>query len=251
MEEELLRRQQAEIAFWRDSPTERPESDSLEAVAVKLGEAKWLLPKLEQFREEFARARTILELGAGQGWASCIVKRTFPDSRVLASDISPWAIASAPKWERMLEAKLDDTIVCKSSEIPLEPETVDLVFCFQAAHHFVEHRQTLEEIHRVLTLGGSALYLHEPSSPRWIYRLARRRANRCRPMVPEDVLVHADLLELARARGFEASVSFDPDPINREPLETMYFLILQKLAFLCPSVPCTADYLFVKTEGGR
>jgi SAM-dependent methyltransferase len=245
MTEDLRRRQAAEIEFWRDSPTEGPDSDSLEAVAVKLAESKWLLAKLELNRFQFAGAGSILELGAGQGWASCIVKRMFPRSRVIASDISPWAIASAPKWERMLEASLDGALACKSSEIPLDDSSVDLVFTFQAAHHFVEHAETLAEIHRVLRPGGVGLYLHEPSCPKWFYKAATYRANRRRD-VPEDVFVHSRLLAMARGLGFEASIRFDPDPANREPLETVYFLVLSRLAFLCPVVPCTADYTFRK-----
>jgi SAM-dependent methyltransferase len=246
VDDELQRRQAVEIDFWRDSPSEGPGSDPLGTMLLKIGEARWLVTKLERFRDEFAGAATILELGAGQGWASCIVKRTFPESAVTASDISAWAVASVPTWERLFEVSLDGTLACKGSEIPLEPGSVDLVFCFQAAHHFVEHEATLAEVHRVLAPGGVCLFLHEPSCPRYLYRVAKRRANRLRPAVPEDVLVPSELLALAERVGFAASVSYDATPVNREPVETVYFLVLGKLRFLTRFVPCTADYVFRK-----
>lgn len=246
MEEELQRRQAREIEFWRDSPTEGPDSDPFGTLMLKMGEARWLVAKLERFRDVFADAQTMLELGAGQGWASCIVKRTFPESSVTASDISQWAVASAPTWERLFEVSLDAAFACRSSKIPLESESVDLVFCFQSAHHFVEHEATLVEVRRVLTPGGVCLFLHEPSSPRFLYRAAKARVNRLRPAVPEDVLVPSDLLALARRLGFEASVSYDPTPVNRQPVETLYYLLLSKLRFLTPVLPCTADYVFRK-----
>jgi SAM-dependent methyltransferase len=165
---------------------------------------------------------------------------------VTATDISPWAIASAPKWERLFEVSLDGALACKSAEIPVDAEAFDLVFCFQSAHHFVEHEATLAEVRRVLRRGGVCLFLHEPSCPPWLYRLARYRANRLRPAVPEDVLVPAELLSLAERLGFAASVTFDPTPVNREPAETLYFLVLSKLSFLARFVPCTADYVFRK-----
>lgn len=213
---------------------------------LKAGEARWLRDKLEHYKAEFSRAATILELGAGQGWASCIVKRLFPESKVIASDISPWAIASAPAWERLFEVSLDATFACRSADIPLEAGSVDLVFCFQSAHHFVEHEATLAEVHRVLSPFGMAVYLHEPSCPRWLYRVATYRANRLRPAVPEDVIVSSELVELGRRAGFESSVRFDPTPVNREPVETVYFLALSKLTSLSRFVPCTADYVFRK-----
>jgi hypothetical protein len=92
------------------------------------------------------------------------------------------------------------------------------------------------------------LYLHEPSCPPRLHGLAKRRANRKRPEVPEDVLVHSELCDLAREQGFEASVRFDPDPLNRRPGQTLYYLALRRAPFLWSRVPCTADYLFTKED---
>src|SRR3712207_4477406 len=88
-------KEQIEIKFWKNSPLENPESDSIENLVGRLSEARVFLEKLAYYREYFDKTESILEIGAGQGWASCIVKKNFPDKKVIASDISEYAIESS------------------------------------------------------------------------------------------------------------------------------------------------------------
>lgn len=87
--------------------------------------------KLKMFNSHFAGARDILELGGDQGWASCIVKRSYPGARLTLTDIS------------------EDARACRSYETPFPDASFDLIFAFSAAHHFVRHRRTLQEIRRL------------------------------------------------------------------------------------------------------
>jgi SAM-dependent methyltransferase len=243
---ELQDREAAELEFWRRTLNKESDADALTTLVLKLGEAEWFLPKLRHWHAVFEEAGTALEIGAGEAWTAAMVKRAFPSLEVVASDLSPEAIALAPRWRDVFGAVPDRTFACASYDVPLEDGSVGLVYAFQAAHHFGAHRRTLAELHRVLRPGGHVLYLHEPSCPPRLHELARRRANRKRPEVPEDVLVHSELCDLALEQGFETSVRFDPDPLNRRPGQTLYYLALQRLPFLWPRVPCTADYLFTK-----
>lgn len=246
MDPAVERQEADELAFWRRELGAGTGVDALRGIVLKLGEAEWLLPKLDRYAPLFAEAGTALELGAGEGWASCIVKRAFPDVELVASDLSGEAVARAERWADVFGAAPDRTLACPAYEIPLEDGSVGLVFAFQAAHHFRAHRRTLAEVHRVLRPGGTCLYLHEPSCPPSFHRLAKARVNRKRPEVPEDVLVHSRLVELAREAGFEPAVRFDADPLNRRPAETLYYVLLRRAPFLWPRVPCTADYVFRK-----
>jgi hypothetical protein len=115
---ELRRRHEAELAFWRQSPHEGPGSDSVVQIVHKAVEAAVLVDVLERYQPDFARACDILELGGGQGWASCIVKRQFPNARVTLSDLSADAISSVRTWERVYNVRLDGAIACPSYEIP-------------------------------------------------------------------------------------------------------------------------------------
>jgi SAM-dependent methyltransferase len=118
------------------------------------------------------------------------------------------------------------------------------VFAFASAHHFAAHRQTFQELHRVLGPAGQALYFYEPSCHPMFYRLARQRVNRKRPEVPEDVLVYPKLVRLAREAGFEAAVEFYPSVLTRAPGALLYYSVLARLPWLQRVLPCTANFRF-------
>ena len=240
-------KEQLEIDFWKNSLTENPRSFSLHNIINKLSEAKVFLEKIGEYKHIFVRAQSILEIGAGQGWASCILKKMYPDKKITASDISEHSVASLHCWEELFKVKIDAGLVCKSYSIPLPDNSVDMVFCFQSAHHFVKHKETLAEIYRVLKPGGCAIYLHEPSCRKYIYPLARRRVNKKRLSVPEDVLIYSDISSTAKEVGFEKKeLFFNPNLLNRGPVETAYFYILKKLPFLQHLLPTSVDYVFEK-----
>jgi SAM-dependent methyltransferase len=244
--ERFSREQLIEVEFWRTSPTEGPDSNAVENILHKCAEARIFLRELRIHSDFFARASITLELGAGQAWASALVKREFPHLVTYASDISPYAVRSVTKWEQVFGSKVDRVFACPSNEIPLENESVDLVFCFQAAHHFRSHRTTLIEIRRVLKPGGFCLYLQEPCCPRFWYRLAYWRVNRKRPEVPEDVIVHRKLAAMAVEVGFSASYSLTPHTMNKGLIETIYYACLCGLKPLRYLLPCGADFIFLK-----
>lgn len=90
-------KQKLEIEFWRDSKKESPESDSVYNIVNKLSDAGVFLDCIKRHKDKFRDSGRVLELGGGQGWASCIYKCLYPNSFVTATDISPFAIQSLPK----------------------------------------------------------------------------------------------------------------------------------------------------------
>jgi len=238
--------QRVEVEFWRTSPTENPDSNAVENILHKCAEARILLRELRLHSVFFERASVVLELGAGQAWASALVKREFPHLVTYASDISPYAVRSVAKWDHVFCSKVDRVFACPSNEIPLEDGSVDLVFCFQAAHHFRAHRTTLLEIKRVLKSSGVCLYLQEPCCPWFWYPLANWRVNHKRPAVPEDVIVHRKLASIAAEIGFSASYNLVPHTMNRGPIETIYYAFLGRVKPLRYLLPCAADFIFLK-----
>lgn len=243
---ELSKKEQKEIDFWKRSETESPESKSVINLVEKLGDAKIFIDCILQHERIFAHASSFLELGAGQGWASCIVKSLFPEAHVTATDISPHAVASVQKWERVFDTDLDTTYACKSYDIPEDDTSLDCIFCFAAAHHFVAHRRTLYEIDRVLAPGGHCFYFYEPSClPIW-HPIAHRRVNRKRPEVPEDVLIYPEIRTLARESGLSCNLQFYPSTLKRGAFETIYYTLLQKIRPFQHLLPCTVNYHFSK-----
>ena len=240
-------REQQELAFWATSETERPGVDSLDVFTNKMSEARVLLEKLAAFKDVFSNAETIIELGGGQCWASCIVRREFPHAHtIVGTDIARDAVVSVRRWAAALNASPDAAMACRSNQLPFANGSVDLIFVFAAAHHFGTHRQTFQEIQRVLRSGGTALYLHEPSCNKWIYPFAYRRVTAKRPVVPEDVLRIHDIRRLAIEAALVPTMLAAPTTTYRGAVETVYYLVLQRIRVLQRILPCTADFVFTK-----
>jgi SAM-dependent methyltransferase len=232
-------REQREIEFWRTNAAERPESDSVFPIIDKVKDAEILLDLLERYRPLF-RGR-ILELGCGQGWASCLLKRLLPDAHITATDISPFAVASNPKWAKVWGHSPDGLYACNSCETREADHSVDLVFAFSAAHHFTDHATTLGEIKRILRPGGTAVYFYEPVCSSLLYPLALKRVNNKRPEVHEDLIVPANFIAQAEAAGLRASFDYYPSTTKRGFVEMNYYKVLGWLPWLQRVLPATAN----------
>ncbi|MCL2722153.1 MAG: class I SAM-dependent methyltransferase [Treponema sp.] len=202
---------------------------------------------IEPYRDIFRKADTLLELGAGPGWLSCLIKYLFREKRILSSDIDKDAVAGMENWENTFDVKLDDKIVCDSCNIPVQNESVDIVFCFQAAHHFKKFKKTLSEIHRILKPNGHCIFLHEPSCRKFFHKIAFIRVNIKTPNRGEDVLIYKKIECIAKETGFgEVKINFRPSILNRKPVPFIYFFILNKIKILNRILPSTADFVFRK-----
>jgi len=242
----LSNQQRIEIEFWRDSLAERPEADSIDNIINKVSEAGIFINLARDYANDFSQSTRVLELGSGQGWASCIIKRLFPHVHITATDISEYAVASINKWEHVYQTHVDETLPCLSYEIPVEDASLDLVFCFAAAHHFAAHRRTFKELNRVLRPGGVCLYLYEPACQPLLYRFAYKRVNHKRPEVPEDVLIIPKIKLLANEAGFNTEANYYPSTRYRSPSASLYYMALSHLPFLQRILPCTVNFRFVK-----
>jgi SAM-dependent methyltransferase len=238
--------ERAETEFWRDNDHERPESDSIENIINKITDCQVFLEAAGEFDPLFSSARTVLELGGGQGWACCALKKRFPRPNFIVSDITDYAVKSKHKWERVFNVSLAAAVACKSYQIPLRTASIDIIFCYAAAHHFGDMRETLREISRVLAKGGHCLFLHEPTATGLFHPMAYARVNRLRPAIHEDVLVPARVLSIAGELGFDGRVSYHPTTLKRGPKETLYYMVLSKMPVLQRFLPCTANFHFQK-----
>jgi len=239
-------KQKIEIDFWRDSKTESPESDSIVNIINKMSDARVFLDCLDRHRGKLPKAGRVLELGGGQGWAACIYKRVFPQTHVTATDISEYAVMSLPKWERVFEVSIDNSYACKSYEIHEDDASLEMIFCFASAHHFLAHKRTLQEIARVLKPGAKAIYFYEPAATRCFYPIVTRHMNRKRAAAPEDVLIIPEIKRLALNAGLELHIDYYPCLIKRAPLETVYFYFLSCLPFLQRILPSSANFVFTR-----
>lgn len=235
--------QNIELALW-DHLID--QEDWLSNLSNKLSELRWLQPKFISYGQKFRDAHSVLELGGGEGWGSCVLKRLYPHLHVTATDISDSAVSGIGKWERIFESKVDNRFGCKSYSVPMPDHSVDIIFSFQAAHHFRLQRETLQEAARLLPSGGLVMYFHEPSCRKYIHPLAKWRVNHKRPECPEDLLILEDMRKAAADLGFKLDVIYSTATVNRGVIEGVYYKTLSLVPPLCHLLPCTADFIFTK-----
>jgi SAM-dependent methyltransferase len=243
-------REQIEIEYWRTSKEEAPGPLSIANLVNKMGDAQVFLDLAQRYGALFPRAGRILELGGGQGWAACMVKRLRPHAHVTTTDISPHALEVVPHWERVFDVRLDHRYACRSYETREPDAAVDLAFTFASAHHFIEQERALVELSRILKPGGAALYLYEPTSNQFFYPVMHWRVNKKRPAVPEDLLVPARLKRAAVASALDMRVDFYPSLIKRGRIETLYYAMMSAAPWLCSVLPCSANIVITKPSQG-
>ena len=105
----------------------------------------------------------ILDLGAGQGWAS----RYFAEHgcRVFAVDIvADEQYGLGRSWAIMEHTGVYfEPVLADGEDLPFFPGRFNIAFLCGALHHFERFDRVLEEIYRVLKPGGSFIAAAEPS----------------------------------------------------------------------------------------
>lgn len=215
MTADLREKEKQEIDWWLRArePGGETDASNVDTTLSKFASALLLRDQIRRYGTEFGSAKTILELGGGEGWASCLVKRLYPEARVILTDISPYAVETHDRWAPVFGAAPDEAFAAKSYEIPVPDGSVDLIFVHAAAHHFVAHQETFAEMQRVLSAGGTALYLVENTVSKLGYSVFLWSQQRQRSDCPEDLLVPSELRQLAQAAGLSYRRDFVLDAI--------------------------------------
>jgi len=196
----------------------------------------------------------ILELGAAHGWASAILKRKWPESYVVASDLVADTIRHAERWEQMLGCRIDEKWAFNIRESPFESGQFDRIFTFASFHHFGfsgDFRPALTEMNRLLVRGGRIVLLYEPSSPDYLYSFANRRVNQLRKIdgVDEDVLRLSHLRNVAADLGLTMRCDFFTEHDHRSSISsTLYYFALSKLPLLQKLLVCTVNVTIKKPK---
>jgi SAM-dependent methyltransferase len=104
--------------------------------------------------------RHILELGCGSAAITRDIATAGPDRKVTALEVDE---AAHEKNLQITDLPNVNFGLAGAEEIPLDDESVDVVFMFKSLHHVPMGLmdQSLREIHRVLRPGGKA-YISEP-----------------------------------------------------------------------------------------
>jgi len=242
--DKVLSQVESEKAFWLSDPFERPGVDTLENFHNKAQDSAIFFDLVRGLSTDLPTQSTIVELGGGQGWASCVIKRLNPTAYVVLTDAVDGAIQSRVIWERVFDCTLDGAVATPVQQLPFEDRSVDLLFCYAAAHHFVDHVGALQETKRVMATTGKCLWLYEPSAPQWLQAAAERRVNRKRPDVPEHVLVPKQIASIARSIDLNCTIEYCTSIVHRGRIATLYYILLDYVPILQRLLPCTVHFTF-------
>jgi SAM-dependent methyltransferase len=147
----------------------------------------------------------IIDVGCGLGRSLDLLQQRFAPERIIGADIDSEMldVASARVANSDLKVNFVQTT---SSQLPINDQTVDLVFCHQTFHHLVDQNAAIREFYRILKPGG--LLLFAESTRAYIHSRAIRLLFRH----PMDVQKTAnEYLSLIKDAGFRVpprSVSF-------------------------------------------
>lgn len=243
--ERLSEREHKELDFWANDERERPGADFFENVCHKSRFMTVFRHNLDRLGLE--GGERVLELGSGHGWASALVKRRFPDCYVVASDVSADALATALRYEGLLDTTIDEKWACTADRLPFADGNFDRVFAFAAFQHVIigeRYRGVLGEVLRVLRPGGRLVMLYEPSAPTWLHHGAKWRVRRGRAVdaVDEDILHLRTLEQACDELNAAVRIVYDPDFLDRPgELQTVYYAGLHFLPLLRRCLPCTVN----------
>lgn len=166
-------------------------------------EAPWLLTHFTVVLEalRLKPGLTVLEFGAGTGWASRFL--TQLGCRVILLDVSATALRIAQELYARVPVIGDqpapEFLVFDGRRIDLPDGSVDRVMCLHAFHHVPNPAEMIGEFGRILRPGGRAAFA-EPG-PTHSHAAQSQFEMRSYRVVENDVDVH-ELWRIARGRGF-------------------------------------------------
>lgn len=186
----------------------------------------WTVHVLERALEDLQRlmpgeARSfpvVADVGCGFGRSLGKLHQRFAPERLIGMDIDPEMLQASAAEVAQLNIPAE-FICCSSSNIKLEDNSVDLLFCHQTFHHLIDQERAIAEFFRVLKPGGVLLfaestrrYIHS-----WVIRLLFRHPMDVQKTAPE-------YLAMVRAAGFavpDSAVSYPFLWWSREDLGMM------------------------------
>jgi len=152
----------AEEHFWATDTRESVEAYPLLSLVHK-GDV--LLQFYEQVLPKLKLHGKVLEIGSGTCWLSSLIKLAFPETYVVATDVSHSALLKGIQVSEFLHARIDRFMTCKVEQLPFENDFFDYVIGSAVLHH-TDPKRAIPEISRILKKRGSYIGIWELAIPR-------------------------------------------------------------------------------------
>jgi ubiquinone/menaquinone biosynthesis C-methylase UbiE/uncharacterized protein YbaR (Trm112 family) len=215
----------------------------------------------ERILPNFGFTGKVLEVGAGTSWASALIKKRFPQSFVVATDISPFALEKGIAVAKLLDSSVDYRIACDAECLPFADEYFDVVLSNATIHHFHDPPRGIREIWRVLKSGGRSCALGEVAAGGLFKRILTSRigpaGKRAGSLgVEEKVYSLKTWTEFFRSSRFiDIEAHFDKTWEHKlyDWFVASYYRVVSTLPdiLLGDFLPCNVDIYAVKSERTR
>ena len=151
--------------------------------AERTKRAPWLwisrFPQVERFDKQYLPifgSGRFLEIGGGSCYVSAMVKSTYPDSTVYATDVAVNTLKNKARPVCALFPRQPDYfLACAAEMLPFNDGTIDYIYGELFMHHSDDPSSILRECRRVLAPNGRMIIL-EPAVPPHFAWLFRERA---------------------------------------------------------------------------
>jgi ubiquinone/menaquinone biosynthesis C-methylase UbiE len=131
----------------------------------------WIMQRIEREARLLPEGGKVLEIGCGMGFASLeFIKR---GCHVTATDLTPAAVELTKRHFKIRGVVADDVRVENALKLSFPDATFDAVWANGVLHHTGDTRQAIQEIRRVLKIGGRAIISHFYRRPSWMYWISR------------------------------------------------------------------------------
>ncbi len=147
----------------------------------------------------------IIDVGCGLGRSLELLQQRFAPQRIIGADIDSEMLDAASARVANSDLKVS-FIQTTSSQLPIDEQTVDLVFCHQTFHHLVDQNAAIREFYRILKPGG--LLLFAESTHAFIHSWTIRHLFRHPMDMQKTANEYLSLIKEADFRVSPQSVSF-------------------------------------------
>ncbi len=220
-----------EIKSWNNKKRKIMTVPPWQAVLIHANDMREYLDAIESIRF----SGKVLEIGAGYGWASLIVKSRFPETEVYITDVALSALIKSQEMEKMFGVQADKRMVVDIQSTPFPDKYFDIVLGCSVLHHIPDLTKGLSEIYRILKPGGTYVGYGEPMAARYLHRatviIGAVPPERTDWGTQEKVLSNKEWKHTFKAAGFKSvdiRIAKDPRYKADRKIAYLYYLLISK-----------------------
>jgi len=154
-----------EVGLYRENPDHFYLPDRLPHLKEFYAESK---AHIDAFaKHENLKGKVCLDIGASIGWVEAYLMETYPETTFIALEVNDDDLCGLGRSNAIKQKSGFDfvSLVADMHHMPLQDNSIDVVFSIDALHHFRDMSTVFAEVHRVLKSAGTFYGVNEPDRP--------------------------------------------------------------------------------------